>query len=143
MRFALLALLSLGPAHGYELKAAFETHFGAVWPPLNIGQVYTTLARLERDGLVVATDVEQSDRPNKRVYSLTGAGREFRVWILLEQESPLAHGRVVHLMIVVELALAKENGGQIRVGREELHVEIDRLGELAIVLRLTASGGVA
>lgn len=82
MRLPLLALLARGPAHGYELKQDFETHFGRAWGPLNIGQVYSTLARLERDGLVTSTDVEQPDRPNKRVYVLTGAGTEaLRLWL--------------------------------------------------------------
>ena len=82
MRMPLLALLSRGPAHGYELKRDFEAAFGTVWGALNIGQVYTTLARLERDGLVAAREVEQDDRPNKKVYALTGAGREeIQIWL--------------------------------------------------------------
>lgn len=82
VRLPLLALLACGPAHGYELKRDFEAAFGTVWGPLNIGQVYTTLARLERDGLVAAREVEQDDRPNKRVYELTGAGREeLQIWL--------------------------------------------------------------
>lgn len=82
MRFPILAVLSRGPAHGYELKQEMEQQLGEVWPPINIGQVYTTLGRLERDGLIHATDVEQSDRPNKRVYALTGSGREaLQIWL--------------------------------------------------------------
>ena len=82
MRMPLLALLARGPAHGYELKRDFENHFGTVWGPVNIGQIYTTLARLERDGLVAATAVEQNDRPNKRVFELTGSGREaLQIWL--------------------------------------------------------------
>src|SRR3954451_12418594 len=76
MRLPLLALLATGPAHGYELKQALEQKFGAVLPPLNAGQVYTTLQRLERDGLVDDDAVEQNGRPNKRVYRLTHNGRE-------------------------------------------------------------------
>jgi DNA-binding PadR family transcriptional regulator len=75
MRYPFLALLASGPAHGYELKQAFETRFGHVLPPLNAGQIYTTLGRLERDGLVRADHVEQDGRPNKRVYELTDDGR--------------------------------------------------------------------
>ncbi|GFJ88966.1 hypothetical protein Prum_026080 [Phytohabitans rumicis] len=51
IRHGLLALLERGPMYGYQLRAAFEESTGATWP-LNIGQVYTTLSRLERDGLV-------------------------------------------------------------------------------------------
>ena len=49
---SLLALLSQGPAYGARIKAEFEARTGHAFP-LNVGQVYTTLARLERDGLVV------------------------------------------------------------------------------------------
>jgi DNA-binding PadR family transcriptional regulator len=51
IKHGLLALLERGPMHGYQLRAAFEESTGGTWP-LNIGQVYTTLSRLERDGLV-------------------------------------------------------------------------------------------
>ena len=53
VRQALLALLEQGPMYGYQLRAEFEQRTGATWP-LNVGQVYTTLTRLERDGLVEA-----------------------------------------------------------------------------------------
>jgi DNA-binding PadR family transcriptional regulator len=76
MRLPLLALLAKEPAHGYELKARLEHTFGDAYPSPNIGQIYLTLQRLERGGLVRSQDVVQSDRPNKRVYELTPAGRE-------------------------------------------------------------------
>src|SRR4029453_2368684 len=82
MRFPLLALLATGPAHGYELKQALEQRFGSVLPPLNAGQIYTTLSRLERDALVVDDAVEQNGRPNKRVYRLTEKGKaELGGWL--------------------------------------------------------------
>ncbi|CUU53592.1 Virulence activator alpha C-term [Parafrankia irregularis] len=52
VRNGLLALLAERPMYGYQLRAEFEARTGSTWP-LNIGQVYTTLRRLERDGLVV------------------------------------------------------------------------------------------
>lgn len=76
MRSVLLALLAKESAHGYELKQALEQTFGSAYPSPNIGQVYVTLGRLEKDGLVRGEDVTQSNRPNKRVYDLTPAGRE-------------------------------------------------------------------
>lgn len=75
MRYPVLALLAKGPAHGYELKQSLDGQFGDVWPPVNVGQIYTTLARLERDGLVRGRDVSQSSAPNKRDYELTDRGR--------------------------------------------------------------------
>jgi DNA-binding PadR family transcriptional regulator len=91
MRYPFLALLARGPAHGYELKLALEERFGAVLPPLNAGQIYTTLGRLERDGLVSGNHVAQESRPNKRVYELTEAGRAaLAEWV----ESPAPAARL-------------------------------------------------
>jgi DNA-binding PadR family transcriptional regulator len=59
VRHALLALLSEGPKYGLQLREEFEANTGQVWP-LNVGQVYTTLQRLERDGLVTATPGQAS-----------------------------------------------------------------------------------
>ncbi|HMX66030.1 MAG TPA: PadR family transcriptional regulator, partial [Microthrixaceae bacterium] len=55
VRNGLLALLASNPRHGYELKKELEERTGSLWE-LNVGQVYTTLSRLERDGLVVEVD---------------------------------------------------------------------------------------
>jgi DNA-binding PadR family transcriptional regulator len=73
VRNGLLALLLRGPMHGYRLRSEFEASTGATWP-LNVGQVYTTLARLERDGLVAATG--EADPEGRVTYELTAAGRE-------------------------------------------------------------------
>jgi DNA-binding PadR family transcriptional regulator len=82
MREALLSLLHKEPAHGYELKLAIESMFGELWPDVNIGQIYQTLGRLERAGLVRSATVAQEHRPDKRVYELTPAGREaLRQWV--------------------------------------------------------------
>jgi DNA-binding PadR family transcriptional regulator len=75
---ALLALLRVGPKYGLRLQQEFESRTGEVWP-LNIGQVYTTLQRLERDGLVEATG--EGERSQKR-YRITSAGsQELAVWL--------------------------------------------------------------
>ncbi len=60
MRMPLLALLAKEPAHGYELKSQLEQIFGEAYPSPNIGQIYVTLQRLERDGLVCSQDVVQA-----------------------------------------------------------------------------------
>ena len=52
MKFPILALLASSPAHGYELKRELEQHFGAALPPLNTGQIYTSLARLATSHLM-------------------------------------------------------------------------------------------
>ena len=68
VREGLLALLDERPRHGYQLKTSFEAATGGVWP-LNVGQVYQTLDRLERDGLV-----ESDERDGQRSYALTADG---------------------------------------------------------------------
>ena len=89
MRLPLLALLAKEPAHGYELKTLLEQTFGQAYPSPNIGQIYVTLQRLERDGLVRSQDVVQATRPNKRVYELTAAGHEaLAAWIEEPSEGP-------------------------------------------------------
>jgi DNA-binding PadR family transcriptional regulator len=73
VRHALLALLSEGPKYGLQLREEFEARTGEVWP-LNVGQVYTTLQRLERDGLAESDDTDQ-EGPQKG-FRITAAGRE-------------------------------------------------------------------
>lgn len=74
----LLALLADGPKYGYQLKVDFEAATGAAWP-LNVGQVYTTLQRLERDGLVAE---DTTDHEGRVGYRLTDVGRdEFVGWM--------------------------------------------------------------
>ena len=70
IRYGLLALLAEAPTHGYQLKTAFEHRTGGSWA-LNIGQVYTTLQRLERDGLVEAA----GSGDDRNDYRITDGGR--------------------------------------------------------------------
>jgi DNA-binding PadR family transcriptional regulator len=77
---ALLALLSEEPKYGLRLQNEFEARTGEVWP-LNVGQVYTTLQRLERDGLVEADD-EGGRSQKQRRYRITPAGaHELADWL--------------------------------------------------------------
>lgn len=73
VRYALLALLSGGPRYGLQLREEFEAHTGGVWP-LNAGQVYMTLRRLERDGLAEPNDAGQ-DSPQKG-FRITADGQQ-------------------------------------------------------------------
>ena len=73
VRHALLALLSEGPKYGLQLRQEFEARTGDVWP-LNIGQVYTTLQRLERDGLVESDDGDQEG--SQKGFRITSDGEE-------------------------------------------------------------------
>jgi DNA-binding PadR family transcriptional regulator len=73
VRHALLALLSEGPKYGLQLREEFEARTGEVWP-LNVGQVYTTLQRLERDALVESDGT--ADEGPQKVFRITAAGEE-------------------------------------------------------------------
>lgn len=102
VRHGLLALLTGGESHGYELKQAFEERTGSLWP-LNIGQVYTTLSRLERDGLVEG--LEGGDR-DRRPYRLTDTGRaDLDEWLLRPVEQSASRDELV---VKVLMALATE-----------------------------------
>ena len=71
----LLALLAKEPSYGYQLRARLQLALGPLADALNEGQVYVTLTRLEKSGLVTSERVGQTDRPNRKVYELTAAGR--------------------------------------------------------------------
>ena len=78
VRHALLALLAEQPRYGLQLRQEFEARTGEVWP-LNVGQVYTTLQRLERDGLVESDDEEEGPQ---KTYRITSDGaKELDVWL--------------------------------------------------------------
>lgn len=79
VRHALLALLSDGPKYGLQLRQEFESRTGEVWP-LNVGQVYTTLQRLERDGLVQSEDAGE-DGPQKGFRITEGGKTELDAWL--------------------------------------------------------------
>jgi len=99
---ALLALLADGPSHGYNLKSRFDEATGLAWP-LNVGQVYTTLQRLERDELVRA-DGEPDDDGRQR-YLLTALGREALTdWIDTPFGSPVSSRDEVSMKVMIALA---------------------------------------
>src|SRR5579883_260688 len=80
IRHALLAFLSEGPKYGLQLRQEFEESTGEVWP-LNVGQVYTTLQRLERDELIESDGRGEEAGPQK-VFRITKAGRkELETWL--------------------------------------------------------------
>lgn len=102
IRHSLLALLQDQPRYGYELRVEFENRTGTVWP-LNIGQVYTTLDRLERDALV---SKEGDDGGGHVVYSITEAGKaEVEGWFVapVERNSPPRNELAIKLALAVTL----------------------------------------
>jgi DNA-binding PadR family transcriptional regulator len=79
IRHSLLALLSEGPKYGFQLRQEFEASTGEVWL-LNVGQVYTTLQRLNRDGLAETDDTEDDERQTNYRITPTGA-EELSRWL--------------------------------------------------------------
>lgn len=99
VRQSLLALLDLQPMYGYQLRSEFESRTGSTWP-LNIGQVYTTLGRLQRDGLVV---VDSGGDEGHTTYAITDAGREdVRKWFA----TPVGRDAPPRDELAIKLALA-------------------------------------
>src|SRR5579863_10416054 len=103
IRHALLALLSEGPKYGLQLRQEFEARTGEVWP-LNVGQVYTTLQRLERDGLVESDDADV-EGPQKG-FRITAEGEdELASWLRTPPDlsSPPRDELVIKVLIALRL----------------------------------------
>jgi DNA-binding PadR family transcriptional regulator len=82
LNHAVLALLAVKPAHGYELKGSFEQAVGDQWGGLNIGHLYQILDRLARDGLIESERQPQPVKPDRLVHRITPAGRaELERWL--------------------------------------------------------------
>lgn len=81
LKFAILGFLGYSPMTGYDIKLRMDrstTHF---WHA-KLSQIYTTLKSLEEDGSITSTIIEQSDRPDKRVFQITPSGRkQFSTWL--------------------------------------------------------------
>jgi DNA-binding PadR family transcriptional regulator len=104
IRHALLALLSEGPKYGLRLREEFEAGTGEVWP-LNIGQVYTTLQRLERDGLVSSDEDDERDGPQKR-FRITADGQaELANWLRTppDMSSPPRDELVIKVLVALRV----------------------------------------
>jgi DNA-binding PadR family transcriptional regulator len=105
VRFGLLALLDEAPSHGYNLKTAFERRTGGSWA-LNIGQVYTTIQRLERDGLVESIDAIDAD-DDRREYRITQTGRsQLAAWF----ENPVVAEAPARDELTIKVLLAVAAG---------------------------------
>jgi DNA-binding PadR family transcriptional regulator len=106
IRRGLLALLAQEPMYGAQLRTEFESRTGGTWP-LNVGQVYTTLSRLERDGLVEHGELVEgaggADGEGRIAYRLTDQGRtDVQHW----WADPVDRGNTPRDELVIKLALA-------------------------------------
>ena len=102
VRHALLALLSEGPKYGLQLREEFEARTGEVWP-LNVGQVYTTLQRLERDGLVESDGVDEG--PQKAFRITDDGSAELAEWLRTPPDlsSPPRDELVMKVLMAIRL----------------------------------------
>lgn len=103
VRHALLALLAEGPKFGLRLQQEFEARTGEVWP-LNVGQVYTTLQRLERDGLI-ESDTGVGEGPQKG-FRITDEGeRELEAWLRTPPEAdvPPRDELVIKVLVAIQM----------------------------------------
>jgi DNA-binding PadR family transcriptional regulator len=130
LKFVLLGLLDAEPRYGYELKAVFEQFLGGTWP-LNIGQVYTALARLEKEGLVECQVVPQDLLPDRKVYALTEKGRaDLRDWLDKPDTGPVS----LRDSFFLKIAIASLNGDRphdlINRQREQHLTALAELGRL-------------
>jgi DNA-binding PadR family transcriptional regulator len=131
IRAALLQLLDEGPRHGYQLKVDFEARTGGIWP-LNVGQVYTTLDRLARDGRVEEVPTLHADGGEsggtQRTYRITEDGRhELKAWL---SNSPV-EGAPPRDELITKVLLAIGRGGS-----HALDVIDDQRGALFLALQL-------
>src|SRR5258706_2418097 len=127
LKYGILGLISEEPLHGYEVKTRFEAMLGGTWE-VNIGQVYSTLQRLERDELVEAVG-ERGDR-GRLAYQVTDAGRaELQRWL----SEPDAAPQEIHDELFVKLMLIRRlaNGNLEGLIARQRRVYLQRLRDLA------------
>ena len=128
----LLGLLADGPLHGYELKRAHDLHMPQA-KPLAFGQVYATLGRLERDGLVEEAEKGQDGGPERTTYALTELGKQRLDEWLAEVEPPAPHVNSALLARVVVALLAAD------AGRARGYLVAQRTAHLARLRELTVT----
>ena len=102
---AVLALLAKEPSHGYELRARLHQALGPLGDAMNAGQIYVTLTRLEKAGLVTAErSAGLADRPDRKVYALTAAGQRRVADWLAEVSWPKPDLTEFHLKLIAAAA---------------------------------------
>ena len=121
----LLGLLEAGPRHGYDLKRTYDERFGQD-RPLHYGQVYSTLSRLLKNGLVEVTGVESGDGPDRKRYTITDAGvTDVETW-LHTPEKPVAYlQNALYTKVVLALLSGRDAADVLDIQRAE-HLQVMR-----------------
>ncbi len=107
LRYGLLGLLNYGPMTGYELDKAFKASLSFFWQA-KTSQVYRELNAMERAGLLISERVIQCEKPNKRVYTITGGGREELMRWLSVPETDIANAMRVRSAFLMRVFFAGE-----------------------------------
>ncbi len=137
----LLALLAKEASHGYQLRAKLQLALGPLAEVLNAGHVYVTLNRLEKSGLVTSERVGQADRPDRKVYELTPAGRERVMEWLQDTSWPKPAPAEFHLKLVA--AAAAGLGDPVRIVDAQRHELLSGLGAAQRAALAEPEGSVA
>ncbi|WP_340558382.1 MULTISPECIES: PadR family transcriptional regulator [Streptomyces] len=131
---ALLGLLESGPSHGYDLKRAFDARFGHD-KPLHYGQVYATMSRLLKNGLVEVDAVEAGEGPERKRYAITDAGVSDVAHWLEQPEKPEPYLQsTLYTKVVLALLTGRDAASLLDTQRAE-HLRLMR------VLTRRKSGG--
>jgi DNA-binding PadR family transcriptional regulator len=141
VREVLLALLAKESSHGYQLRARLELALGPLAAALNAGQVYVTLNRLEKAGLVTSQRVGQADRPDRKVYELTAVGRARVVEWLADTSWPKPAPAEFHLKLVA--AAAAGLGDPVRLVDLQRHALLAGLADAQRAALAEPDGSVA
>ena len=141
-RHLLLGLLARGPHHGYELKRAHDDALPSA-KPLAFGQIYATVGRLERDGLIEPAGTHQAGGPERVSYRLTTAGRtELAHWLEdVESPAPYLGGALLAKVIVALLAADRRTAVRYLVQQRAAHMA--RMRELTQLRHNATSVGQA
>lgn len=130
--YVLLGLLAVGPRHGYDLKQSHDQRLPLA-KPVAYGQVYATLDRLARDGLVVTAATERASGPDRTSYRLTDAGRRrLEEWLdSVEPPAPYVAGALLVKVMVALFAAGPDRAVAYLTAQRAAHVA--RLRELTAI----------
>ncbi|MDT0460821.1 PadR family transcriptional regulator [Streptomyces sp. DSM 41527] len=121
----LLGLLESGPRHGYDLKRAFDEHFGQD-RPLHYGQVYSTMSRLLKNGLVEVDAVEAGAGPERKRYAITDAGITDVAQWLARPEKPEPYLQSTLYTKVVLALMTDRNAAELLDSQRAEHLRLMR-----------------
>jgi DNA-binding PadR family transcriptional regulator len=139
LKYTLLALLAQHPRHGYDLKTEYDQALGSITLPVNVGQIYSTLQRLEQSGWVTSEHTG-SHRRDRTIYTLTEGGRRaLDQWL----DEPVEPGGREYFF--VKLVADQLTGGErtTKMIRQQRHQYLQWLSDLSKVKARLPDGGLA